>query len=874
VILRKVLHWIVTGIVEQEATCRPTGDSVITPASLALILSNKQKRNLYLARLRFTFAMTLTRHSRHPAARASNAFFDQPCEFHELPRDANPLNWRDRAERNATYSRVFTNELAECGLVFWKYGQFAWINWDLRERLRSLLFQLDEKVRTEAEGELADGEEGVRRLFERSLRERHAWTHHMIALWYFQAFRASLFPDPLKESIYHHIQAIRHADTQGELLSRPMSDKSDLLGQADLIRISLRLIAKELAASESTLRFWQVEPNVFSWERVSALLEKVTIFENLPHKGKAATDPTSLPISQFFEGEWKSLEKAFTRFETLCRRDRGEIVAMFQESGPSPEQDKLAEMPLKPPCIDASQNFFANVKALVKQLVLVLSSETKGSSQNFIFDGLKFTPQEAAELICAAYPLQSPNDLSRRIFVLERALAHPESIKPVHSPLVQNIVSQWLRKGDREHTRTYRSGREIANLIRLLIGVASLTLDRGTYWKMIEKAFADDFKNDTKTGKWRKTFASMLPIGSHKKGGESGVDFDTVLWRHAAELCEVGLDLCKRLPAGFPDEYFAAWSAVRFHNLCAVALGELRTPIDAHRNLNEACSWIGSDRRLKSDRAELGIVSLRRAGVFFVQYEMLREGEPQASPNSPRDRVPSTAALDDSWSSLQYTQHYINDRLRSAWLWSALYVSQLKVLAEYARIQKEFKDTDVGDFAPVTLHNPKITKGDFYRILGKALTLPNTESYRNVLIGYYFLAGIEALQEESLDSEMDETALQLLLERLQAACELPHLAPGDSEEGKKLDLLQYSFACYVYAKAQDLLKDKVSHKWMDYPPKDFERHISETSHKAKTPPAPPTGDQPAKGPRSPKGNVRRASRRPAKPIAKAKKKSS
>lgn len=175
-ILERTLEWIAEeakSIVEKRLKMEYEG----TPTEA----SKKEKQDILDSKtlLRFVYAMTLFRHSRHPSALFTWGLIKAR---ERLSVGVDNDGWR------AGQVETWLKALHQRGVIRTKPGGFAWMHRDLRNGLR-------ERLETS----------------EPWLKGRRAECHQGIADWYAKLFRSSNDPQAALESLYHRLCCIEFA---------------------------------------------------------------------------------------------------------------------------------------------------------------------------------------------------------------------------------------------------------------------------------------------------------------------------------------------------------------------------------------------------------------------------------------------------------------------------------------------------------------------------------------------------------------------------------------------------------------------------------------------------------------------------------------
>lgn len=196
----------------------------------------------YFTRLRFLYATTLFRQSRHYSAFLSEAVMQASERFN---RNGIDNDWcRDEA------AGEWRNELLQIGLFYEKPGGFAWSYRDFRLGVRQILDLLPEEY--------------LERIDSEPFADWRSHIHYYIADWYLRAFYTTRHAMPLMEGIYHLYQCIIHLDNFRE--KRFKKDHSaGTWRRYRRWRIAVCEMTKALRLGFSSIRLWFGNPQFRSW---------------------------------------------------------------------------------------------------------------------------------------------------------------------------------------------------------------------------------------------------------------------------------------------------------------------------------------------------------------------------------------------------------------------------------------------------------------------------------------------------------------------------------------------------------------------------------------------------------------------------------
>lgn len=215
-------------------------------------------------RLLFLYAITLFRHSRHPAALSSEATFQCPFRFNPNGIDNDFLRSEESAE--------WITSLRRAAVFLDKPGGSMWMRRDIRLAMRCIL----ESIEVESEYQ---NHKGTKTQIRRSLIGCRARIHFWIGDWYFKAFCSSAHLTPVIEAVHHRIMAAifspfaapkSYANRLKDWLNRrsvsEVEEARSLATYQGLIFESSMLeAAKTLLVAKPSLKVWQASSIDASW---------------------------------------------------------------------------------------------------------------------------------------------------------------------------------------------------------------------------------------------------------------------------------------------------------------------------------------------------------------------------------------------------------------------------------------------------------------------------------------------------------------------------------------------------------------------------------------------------------------------------------
>lgn len=191
--------------------------------------------NWLVLRLKFLYAITLFRHSRHTSAFYSEAVYSCPKRFN--------IEGIDNDWIRASRVREWVKELRDLHVFYHKPGGYAWKYRDIRLGLQSLL----QKLPLFRSNELKAGPDYLLQI--------RARIHFWIGDWYRKAFATTGHSVPVMESLYHRYQCAKfakYAEPYGANGDEEKIREYRLL----LFRSAVLEMIKTLRLSRRWMKFW------------------------------------------------------------------------------------------------------------------------------------------------------------------------------------------------------------------------------------------------------------------------------------------------------------------------------------------------------------------------------------------------------------------------------------------------------------------------------------------------------------------------------------------------------------------------------------------------------------------------------------------
>lgn len=505
----------------------------------------------------FLYSLCLFRHSRHPNALCSEATYQCPYRHNPMAIDNDFV----RSEVTSQWVARLTN----AGLFLSKPGGATWMYGDLKSGILNRIESLDSIAFLYAHKSPLNHEDNPIRCHSKAI-EMRARLHFWIGDWYLKAFCSSGHHVPILEAVHHQLMACCYAwcaEPKKAVRNGTDSaaDENDYLDGINVYRhqlflSALREASKTLRIAVTPLKLWQSSPFDVSWmdaEQVEIISEQLSTAS----EALFSTDTDKL----IKEGE--------------LRRDmRGKAVQEFADSLRAVCEELTLEGGGKTNIFSGRSN---GIGAAEDRTASFESGIGFGGTQDKdSVDNSKIAPEELVRPI-----LGEPGvELYSAVLAIAKRPSKTEtdqgqtSNAAKHSPvtMLSRAKANWKRKYAAE------AGNVVAT-IRNLFDAARLVLRRA-----------------------KLEFHATNVVSRH-------------LWLESTILCNLGVDLCKHLPAS--ELRFDMDMRVRLHSVYSVGLANLGRFFEANRHLNEAQALLS---KLEwSQPSDSAIIAIRRAEVRLTE---------------------------------------------------------------------------------------------------------------------------------------------------------------------------------------------------------------------------------------------------------------
>lgn len=260
----------------------------------------------YLGRLRFLYASTLFRQSRHYSAFLSEGIIRCPKRF-------NIIGFDNDWARSETLKTYLSDEAIDRNIYYQKPGGFAWAYRDYRHGIRMMIEILPSEWFRECKIHLG-----------KTVEPFHTWRshhHYWIADWYLRAFYTTGNATPLMEAVYHLFQTIVNIGSFRSAADFP--EKHEIaFRQYRRWRGAVCDLIKALRIGGSKIRFWFGPAQFRAWFSETAIKDITTTCE---------LSPEILAGLKFSSDQQR--EAAREHAESLVKQLEGELRQLGEHAG-------------------------------------------------------------------------------------------------------------------------------------------------------------------------------------------------------------------------------------------------------------------------------------------------------------------------------------------------------------------------------------------------------------------------------------------------------------------------------------------------------------------------------------------------------------
>ena len=638
-------------------------------------------------KVRFLFAVTLFRISRHPAALYSEAVF--PCPF------TYNLKGKDNDLYRMTKVKRWANDFETMGVFYRKPGGYAWKHRDLRETIYCMLKGFANPTALDSSGRLWDSKHA-------QLVEIEAEIHFLIGNWYFKAFCSTGHHTPFTEALFHNVQSLilMHHRRPLSASAGDGSMHATSLKNLRFFATVLKKIVKQLRTAKRTITYWMqddrgcgffdVVPELFGVHGTGRKLLDAffsNVVESSP--GEAILQPA---FKKHLEG--LNDEVAAEMSETLLMVSR---TGRDRDVGPySPEFFPYALPGDQPQWhaddddsnVSSKSDFDSPSKIRIrtrwKELTRVLHG-SKEKADDFLDSS---ESAKVLDVFRSALRLPLPTNGSPDNASSERSI---EIRRVINSTVDLWCEKKWSRSAEKSTDAFESFQSQIQLLVRIVneVGYECLKfakLREASLGSVIWHARYLQQKEDP----------TRPPLQARDRNGfDSEAGMCDTSWLAVCGCC-LGVSLLTRElhPSLLGlDQQETIGSLTNY----GLALGHLRRFNEAHRRLDEASALL-SKAVIPSRPILNAIIHMRRCEVYLLQsrqhaspfdsipgqegfWEEVRGRDEISHRFQKRSRLVQTY-LDNAWNALELATNRLSGGSRSGLWWGRLYTLRLRVIAE------------------------------------------------------------------------------------------------------------------------------------------------------------------------------------------------
>ncbi len=578
----------------------------------------------YYKKLRFLYASTLFRQSRHTSAFFSDAVFPCPNKFNTAGLDN---DW----ERSLNVNR-WVAQLGSVDLFFYKPGGYSWKYRDMRIGLqnkieaipfaninRSILGKLYERV-----AGFDDSKKGKAKLDEQFKQIKplsfavqiRARAHYEIATWYWKAFNATGHYLPFIESLYHNFECLNYIEYARPISipfdEAPMPPVEVVNYRTTLARACMLGMIKSLKTAKPWIKFWL------------AGVAGHSIFESKDHE-------------KWFRKRIECLKKDsrvldwIPELESAIRMLRSEMDAV--QSSLKSEAGNYVPKPYDLEFVpDVRSDRFSQKYAEIKKTRLpdlVISSDDKVWKVSFD-KGFRnwLCSKRYAGLFQRRVNVNRGGELVNNDSTEKTSDVYPlgEIFKAVNQFYKSKLNTRdCAKKLSRMKTAWVNGNLQAIEFECETCSTSQIVEGKACEQEPCKGKFKYSFDNSAAlfAVELLSDFAYLL---MKRAKMERSANSDAInlrrRWVQATMICSVALDLCKHLHPNYLSR--ERKQQIKLQTLYGLALAYLGRPMEANRRFNEASAILSKETRTP-DEVETAIIRLRRAEATMLRSALIAD---------------------------------------------------------------------------------------------------------------------------------------------------------------------------------------------------------------------------------------------------------
>ena len=558
------------------------------------LTSAREAVTWYYRKMRFLYASTLFRQSRHTSAFFSDAVFPCPNKFN--------LNGIDNDWVRSIEVNQWVGQLGSIDVFFYKPGGYSWKYRDMRlglqneieaipfANLNETIFKQIYSNATTDETEIKEEMERVSPLsYALQIRSR---SHFEIAKWYWRAFNATGHYLPFIETLYHYFECLDNIDFARpislpfEKIANNAKNQDTIWGyQITLARDSMLSMIKCLKTGKPWVKFW------LTGVRGHEMFEFTQLEKWFENKLKNLVER---PKNQKIRNWNNELKMA----KTMLRVELAAVQSSLQSEAGNYVPIPHSGITMPDSRFDQFSRKYERTNKLQQPELFDLGISSDSQVWKDEFD-LGFTSW------------------------LNHRLLHLNHKRGAKFPLDQ--ISQAIKgTTDDDPSETAAVGLKIR---RLRAAWVKDNLHRAKPFSAGQKKQEWGFDNSAAIFlvELISDYAYLLVKRAKMEAACSVPDEDwarktRTRWIQATMYCSLGLNLCKHLhPAYLQRE---RRQQIKLQTLYGLSLAYLGRPLEANRRFNEASAILSKESRTP-DEVETAIIRIRRATASLLRSELI-----------------------------------------------------------------------------------------------------------------------------------------------------------------------------------------------------------------------------------------------------------
>lgn len=748
-------------------------------------------------KLRFLYASTLFRQSRHPSSLISEAVFPCPYKFNTEAID----NDFERSE----LTRKWFSQL-EGDVFFKKPGGYAWMYRDVRLGVRHFLETVSHKAFIQEES----GKNKMDYLF-----QRRARTHFWIGEWYLRVFHSVKHIGPLIESIYHRIACINFsrfakpsnlqydAKVNGKMIETPANAGAIYVYRFHLLHSAITELIKTLRQSRQTIESAGHGSQLKEVFMVDSLLEALGLYEHNHSK----QSPIPNKSETYHIHKWM-LKKVGIENHELSLPKAGQYVlsiASGQNKSATTTEDHSISLDASGFFADGSRftNSIASLISLLEFEIIQLNRnlivKSGSPSTKFPPDRIfKFTSPDLSKLEGQDYrydpcvflePYQSWEETRKKftkslekvfqanidLYELQNDRASYEDNLSVQIKKFLDLTSEVSSKHNSKNNTALRS--ELVSLKQkwviqladnyMAIHALSMALNEYAY-ALVRRAKLEPRLDDVPKAL---TLANISQPQSAR-----------VLWVGVCGVCWMGQDLLKNLHPDYREQEMSL--RFKFLTYYGLALANLGRFYEAQRRFNEATAFTAysSDYDdnvnlsiLRLRRSEAHILTAKKIDKYIAVIPKLKNFNPEKTISSVmkseeipywmrnyRDLACSDALValkrlyavkvDDAVTCIDSAEHLLSEYDTSSHWWGHLHL--LKLIVAQHGVEKF-------GYKPILFNKRRVPIQFITQSFNKGILISNNDPFRKLrLVDEFVRAVSKSVEDKSQIKNIIENLLQ------------------------------------------------------------------------------------------------------------------